>query len=302
MDYQTALDALFQPAPEGSPAPRTDARAAPARRLRDAIEPLAMADLWGRHGYDRFAALGLDFLTGYVWGRAAALGEPPATLVAATFAVFEPVLIAGLYESAVTTCSRADVLSAREAASIDTLRDALGSPTGVGDVVARLRRGLAAADPTGRPLYAGLTSLPWPDEPLGALWHACDMLRELRGDGHIAACVAAGLDPVEMNVLTELYAGWEPLAYTATRGWPQEVMDAALARLREGGLVGGGTLTPQGEQLRDGIEDTTDRTMQPVVDALGADLPALVDQLSGWSEAVVSRGSFPPDPRKRAAG
>ncbi len=35
-------------------------------------------------------ALSVDFLPGYVWGRAAALGTPTASVVAATFGVFEP--------------------------------------------------------------------------------------------------------------------------------------------------------------------------------------------------------------------
>ena len=48
---------------------------------------------------------------------------------------------------------------------------------------------MAAADPTGRPMFAGLSRLPWPDHQLGQLWHAATQLREYRGDGHLAACV-----------------------------------------------------------------------------------------------------------------
>ena len=47
--------------------------------------------------------------------------------------------------------------------------------------------------PEGRPLYAGHADLPWPDEPLLELWHAASLLREHRGDGHIAALLHAGL-------------------------------------------------------------------------------------------------------------
>src|SRR5438105_4555509 len=52
----------------------------------------------------------------------------------------------------------------------------------------------------GRPLYGALRSLPWPDAPHLRLWHACTLLREHRGDGHVAALTAAGLDGVEAHV------------------------------------------------------------------------------------------------------
>src|SRR5947207_1327318 len=81
--------------------------------------------------------------------------------------------------------------------------------------------------PAGRPLFAGLAGLPWPADELGQLWHACAMLRELRGDSHLAACVAAGLTGLEANILTELQVGWPLHSYTATRGWPPEAMNLA---------------------------------------------------------------------------
>ena len=46
-------------------------------------------------------------------------------------------------------------------------------------------------------LYAGLRSLPLPSPWLGRLWRAADVVRKYRGDSHITAWVAAGLDPVE---------------------------------------------------------------------------------------------------------
>ena len=53
-----------------------------------------------------------------------------------------------------------------------------------------LRRGIDAADPAGRPLFAGLAGREWPSDEYGQLWRACDILREHRGDSHVAACVA----------------------------------------------------------------------------------------------------------------
>ena len=63
------------------------------------------------------------------------------------------------------------------------------------------------------------------------LWWACGLVREHRGDSHVAAAAAAGLNPVEMNILTELWVGMPLLSYTATRGWAPEVMQRAVESL-----------------------------------------------------------------------
>src|SRR4051794_2077888 len=84
-----------------------------ARRLRDAVEPIATQGWWSRSAAERVAALGLGFFDGYVWGRAAALGDPPAELVVATFGVFDPAMLTAVYEGAVQVASRDDVLAAR---------------------------------------------------------------------------------------------------------------------------------------------------------------------------------------------
>ena len=301
MDYETARQAFFQPTPPDAPTPYPVAHARPARRLRDACEPLAMHAVWSRTTNERLATLGLNFLTGYVWGRAASLGEPPAALAVATFAAFEPGLLSGVYEEARRQVNRADLLVARDAATIASLEQILGDAD-VDFAVATLRRGLAAADSTGRPLFAGLLSLPWPDAPLGQLWRACDMVREHRGDSHIAAYIAAGFGPVAMNILTELYVGMPLGSYTATRGWSMETITATVERLQAQGLISDGQLTPSGLRLREEIEEQTDAMEQPLIEAIGDDFDRLVAQLDQWSSACIAAGAFPPNVFKRAAG
>jgi hypothetical protein len=302
MDYAEARAAFFQPRSADAAAPRTSGWQSPARTLRDAIEPIATICFWAEPAYDAYAAKGLDFLQGYVWGRASALGEPEATVAAAAFGVFEPGLIASLYDSARAACSLADVRAAKESGAVAALREVLGSPDGLDVAVEQLRRGAAAADCTGRPFHAGLIALNWPDDPLGRLWHACTILREHRGDSHLAVCVAHGLTGLEANVLTELRVGWDPQAYTGSRGWSPEAMDAATAVLTSRGLVGDDGLTAEGAALRDNIEEATDRLLAPVIDAIGDDLPGLLKLVDGWSQQIVDRGWFPPDPYKRASG
>ena len=301
MDYAQAQTVFLQPPAEGRPAPRVPDT--PARRLRDAAEPIATISFWGRPLYDRLAALGLNFLTGYVWARAAALGEPSAPVVVAAFGVFEPGLVTSLYEDARRTASRNDVLAAREQGSVESLRELLPD-VAVGGAVTSLRRAtdLAAADLAGRPLFAGLCSLPWPTDPLGQLWHATTLLREYRGDVHQAANVAAGFSGLQMNLMTEYWIGWEPTAYAATRGWSPEAMAAADAALAARGLVADGALTDEGRRVRDLVEEQTEAAMAPLLDAIGPELPALTQQLDEWSGRIVAAGAAPPDPYKRVSG
>jgi hypothetical protein len=301
MDYATAFEVFFQPAPAGTPTPPPMLANSPARQLRDAVEPFGIHPAWSRLVNERLAARGLNFLSGYVWGRAAPMGEPVAPLVAAAFAAFEPTLIANLYEEGRRTLDRASLLRIQEEATVESLRAILGD-IAVGPTVAALRRGVEAADGTGRPLFSGVRALPWPAEPLGQLWRVCHALREHRGDSHIAAYTAAGFDPVEMNILTELWVGWPLGAFSATRAWGQERTERALSRLRALGLLDGDALSAQGRATRDALEERTDALEQTVVEAIGPELPDLIAQLNTWGALVTASGNFPPDLRKRAAG
>ncbi|WP_170219294.1 SCO6745 family protein [Nocardioides litoris] len=300
MDYAEAQAAFFGRR-EGEA--RSLDWSSPGRRLRDAIEPLATICFWSEPAYEAYAALGLDFLQGYVYGRGCVLGDAEPGVVAAAFGVFEPGLVAGVFAAAREVCSVDDVRAAKERGSMTALREAVTfDDAELRDVVEVLRRACDAIDPTGRPLHAGLAAMPWPDDPVAALWHACSVLREHRGDGHLAALVAAGIDGVQANQLTELWVGWDPLAYTSSRAWSEESMSSATASLEERGWVADGELTDDGLRVRQGLEEATDRAAARVVEALGDDLDRVVPLLEGWSAQVVERGWFPPDPYKRASG
>jgi hypothetical protein len=273
----------------------------PARRLRDAVEPLAAVSFWAQPAYDRYAALGLDFLTGYVWSRSSVLGPAEPAVVAAAFAVFEPGAVAGLLGAARDACSLEQVRAAREEGAAAALREAVGDDLDDATVAA-LHEAATAADPAGRPLYAGARAQPVPQDRHAALWHAATLLRECRGDSHVAACVAAGLSGLEANLLTELWVGFEAQAYAGTRAWSPEAMATAQQRLRDRGLLDGDALTDAGRALRAHVEEATDTAVAPVVAALGDRLDAVVARCDAWSAAVVARGWFPPDALKRAAG
>lgn len=305
MDFAEARAAFFQPRDDAEPGPDNGAGASPARRLRHVLEPLAMVQIWSTPAQEALAAAGLDFLTGYVGGRACSLGDVDGSVVAAAFGVFEPGLIADLWSGARARCSVADLRALRVAGGRDGLRSALdgtADPGAVDRVVEVLRRGIGEADVVARPLFASLRGLPWPDDPFARLWHVASMYREHRGDTHLAACAAADVDGLEANILTELYCGFPLLEYTGSRAWSPEAMNAAVTRLEARGWLAGGGFTDEGRAARQAIEDATDRSQQRVLDALDGDLDGVVDTIEGWADAVLAAEWFPPDPYKRAAG
>ena len=305
MDYADAVEVFFAPAPTDVATPSVVADATPARRLRDALEPIAMHAVWSSSVNAALAGHGMDFLTAYVCGRAGALGDVPSAVVAATFAVFEPGLIDSLWNAGRAQVPLADLLPIRDAAAAESLRATIGSDApeaAVAEVAQVLERAVDAVDGTGRVLFAALRARPRPTDPYARLWRAADLVREHRGDSHIAASVAAGLDPVRMGVLSELWVGYPLGEYSGTRAWPPEAAAAGVDRLRADGLVADDALTPEGRAFREQIEAATDTAQDTLLAAVGDDLGAVVEQTDAWSRRCVEAGAFPPDIRKRAAG
>lgn len=299
MDYSEMRAAFMQPTDAQD---RPTGWDSPARRLRDAVEPIAAVSFWSEPAYDAYAALGLDFLTGYVWSRSSVLGPAGPGVVAAAFGVFEPGAVAGLLGAAREACSLEEVRAAREAGATAALREAVGDADGLDEVVRVLLEAAVVADVAGRPLYAGARDQPFPSDPHAALWHAATLVRECRGDSHLGACVAAGLSGLEANLLTELWVGFAPLSYAGTRAWSPEAMAAAQDGLRARGLLDGKQLSAAGRSLREQVEAATDGAMAPVVAALDDRLDDVVRRCDVWGVALVERGWFPPDRHKRAAG
>jgi hypothetical protein len=161
-----------------------------------------------------------------------------------------------------------------------------------------LRRGADAARFEGRTLFAGLRSLGWPGTLLGDLWRACDLVREHRGDSHIAAWTAAGLSPVEAQLLIELWWRMPSRVYTRTRGWSEQDMDTAYASLQDKGIIDSSlAFTEDGVSFREAVEWATDAGERSVLEAIGEDIEELLALLTPWAEAVVAAKGYPTDPR-----
>jgi hypothetical protein len=273
----------------------------PARRLRDALEPIAMHGQRSRAVHDRLAAHGLDAFESYVWPRAAALGTPAPSVVVSAFGVFEPGYLSAAYERARTKASRDQVLTARQDGATASLAAVLAADdvAPLADALLDATRPLPA---TARPLFSGLRELPVPADPHGRLWRAADLVREHRGDGHLAACIAAGLDPLVMNVLTELWAGYPCGEYTATRGFGQEAISASVAELTARGWVTDGRLTGEAAAVRRAVEDSTDASQGALIARLGDRVDALTQAAEALSGRLLAALPVPTDLRKLAAG
>ncbi len=301
MDYADAEAVFFVSRPEGTPLPAAVTEGSPARQLRDACEPVAMHAVWSRAVHERLARLGLDFLSGYVGPRAASLGDPAGAVVAATFAWFEPGMMIATWEAARAAATPAQMAQARDESTVASLRAALGGED-PGEVAVLLADAAQAADGMGRPLFSGRRADGRPADPVHLLWWACGLVREHRGDSHVAAVAAAGLNPVEANIVTELWVGMPLLSYTATRGWSPEAMQRAVESLELCGWLRDGALTDAGLAARLEIEQHTDAQEQAIVAALGGRFDEVCERLNHWGQLCIEASAFPPDILKRAAG
>ncbi|MGW0610833.1 SCO6745 family protein [Streptomyces sp. NPDC002788] len=232
--------------------------------------------------------------------RAAALGPVGAGAVAAAFYNYKYELVARHVPAVWETATPGQVLAARVRAVDATLRRLLGEEAlASAEMAEAARLALRAAEACGRgarPLYAAHADLPVPEEAHLAYWHAATLLREHRGDGHLAVLMSAGLDGLEAMVThTATGKGMTPKWVFTTRGWSQEEWDAAADRLRERGLLDQACeLTERGLALREEIEQETDRLDRAPYEHLGPEGVARLTELgASFARAAVTAGAYP---------
>ncbi|MEU3064575.1 hypothetical protein AB0P12_00975 [Streptomyces subrutilus] len=270
-----------------------------------AINPLHSTVYFSPDITKEFAALGVtDRVAVNLAHRSAALGAVGAGAVTAAFYNYRHDLVARHLPALWETVTPAQALAARLRAADATLRrllgdDTVGSPelAEAADLAMRATEGCTRH---GRTLYSAHADLPVPEEPHLRLWHAATLLREHRGDGHLAALLIAGLDPLEALVShTATGKGMAPKWLKAIRGWEQSDLDAAAARLRERGVLDAdGALTAEGAALRERLETETDRLDAAPYEHLGATGLARLAELGGrFVVQAVTAGAFPADLR-----
>ncbi len=270
-----------------------------ARRTWRTVEPIHGMIYFSPEAAEEFERLGLVGRMGYFGSRSAPMGAVGAEVVIATFYNFRPALVRASIPEAWTRATPTEILGARSVAADAALRrslpDAIGSPElAEAAQLARRAAETACEHVEGRPLFAGHASLPWPDADHLVLWHAQTLLREYRGDGHIAALVAAGLSGLEAAI-THVATGDVPGAVLlSTRAWPEDEWDAAVDGLRARGILTTGdelALTEAGLVQRQWIEDATDAASVAAYEPLGEEGCARLRALARpWSRAIIDGG------------
>src|SRR5215212_10256539 len=268
-------------------------------RAHRAIDPLHSQLYFAPEHDERLSAIGLrPGRMGYFAGRAAPMGAVGAGVVTATFYNFSPSLVAHMIPRAWTLASPEQVLAARLDAARASLTRLLGQEAidsaEFAELAGLLREAGDALTPEGRPLYAAHADLGWPGEPLLDLWHATTLLREHRGDGHIAALLHADLNGLEALITyTATGRGFTEPAARATRGWSDEEWDAETAALVERGLMDDAGLTAEGKDLRARVEAETDVLSANPWLLLGPERTARVIELGkGFARLLVAAGAF----------
>ncbi|MEU1628585.1 hypothetical protein ABZ746_25375 [Streptomyces sp. NPDC020096] len=271
------------------------------RRCHNAVNPLHVAMYFAPELADELATLGLERgAMVYLAGRAAPLGTVGAGTVTATFYNFNHERVARHIPAAWTVTTPEAVLAARLRGADGTLRRLLGEEALASKEMAEAAelalRATEACRREARPLYAANAGLPVPEEPHLALWHAATLLREHRGDGHLAALAVAGLSGIEALVLHNATGKTVTSdVLKQTRGWSAEQWAAARDRLRERGLLDeAGDLTEAGAALRGEAEALTDRLDAAPYDHLGPAATARLTELAdGFTRTARAAGAFP---------
>ena len=264
---------------------------ATARRMYGLVEPIGLIPYAVDEPAEALMALGLrNYWDTYFAGRAAPLGgDVPAGVVHAIFYNFADGEVARHIPRVWDLITPEAALAARERGCVSALRRMFGDfADGPGVARAADLAVKAATSPRteGRPLYAALRTLPVPQEPVARLWYAGNLLREHRGDGHVAALVANGIGGTEAHVLHALSDGMPAEKFGRVWHLPPAQLAAVVDGLRERGLVGvDGWLTVDGRATKAQIEALTDDLAAEAYQILA---PSELDQLIADLEPIAA--------------
>jgi hypothetical protein len=251
------------------------------REVNTVLEPLFTAAIVASEVVDGFAVLGFDredWWERYFAFRSAPLGRASADAVVATYFNFRPERIAEYVPRVWDIAEPAAVVDALRDTTAAMMTRALGELRN-GDEVRELAAllgeaaGAAFQHPSGRPLFAGIASIPWPAECPAQLWLGMHALREFRGDGHVAVLTSDGLSGIESLVLQIAYRRFPPDLLRLSRGWSLDRWDDAVSDLRGRGLLVADqlVLSEEGARYREELEARTDRVAWPAFAPIGAE-------------------------------
>jgi hypothetical protein len=197
--------------------------------------------------------------------RSAPMGAVTAATVEATFFNPNPEFVRSVIPRVWDLAAPGDYLAAQAEAFAPRLEEGVAAmPADERRELADLSRRVtetAADDTEGRTLFAALAALPWPEDDHLVIWHAAKLLREHRGDGHVAALTVEGLGGVEALIVHSAFDGIPPDLLRMSRRWDEDSWAAGIEGLRWRGWLTDDdvpTLTAEGRERRQWIEDRTD--------------------------------------------
>ena len=234
-----------------------------ARRMFELVEPIGVIPYAADEPNEAMFALGFtNYWDTYFAGRAAPLGVVPAEVVDALFYNFAPGEVARHIPKVWRTTTPEAAIAARQMGCAKALRRILGervdSPA-FARAVQLLTKAAVSAPLEGRPMYAALLAIPIPEDVVARLFHAASLLREHRGDGHIAALVVDGIGGLEAHALLALAMGMPAERFGRLHHLPPTQIAAVIDGMRRRGLVGDdGWLSDEGRAVTQRVEERTD--------------------------------------------
>jgi hypothetical protein len=260
----------------------------PARLLWTVVEPLHAVVYFAPEVRTAGKAIGLKgYWDTYFAFRAAPLGPVHAAAATGMFAGFEPEMVARSLPSAWSRASVETCLETRASVSAEALRGIGVSSEVCAAAVSLLEP--VVIDRTGRPLGAANAALPLSGDPVAAVWQLATTLRELRGDGHVAALVTAGLSGLDALHLQTVAKRLDPETMRQARGWSPEQWAAARESLVARELLDDEGLTVTGADVLESVEELTDAAAWQ--ESMAVD--DVVEVLSSASAAVWDSGMLP---------
>src|SRR6266568_2415109 len=196
-----------------------------ARRMFELVEPIGVIPYSADEPNEAMFALGFtNYWDTYFAGRAAPLGLAAAEVVDALFYSFAPGEVARHIPKVWRTTTPEAAIAARQTGCVNALR-----------------------------------AIPIPDDVVARFFHAGSLLREHRGDGHIAALMIEGVGGLEAHVLFALDMGMPAEKFGRIHHLPAAQLAAVIDGMRDRGLIGDdGWLSEPGRAVKQRVEALTD--------------------------------------------
>jgi hypothetical protein len=246
---------------------------ATARRMFELVEPIGVIPYSADEPNESMFALGFtNYWDTYFAGRAAPLGLVPAEVVDALFYNFAPGEVARHIPKVWRITTPESAIAARQTGCEKALRRILGDnvdSAAFARATELLIKAATSAPYEGRPMYAALRAMPIPDNVVVRLFHAASLLREHRGDGHIAALMAEGVGGLESHVLLALDMDMPAEQFGRIHHLPASQLAAVIDGMRDRHLIrDDGWLSEQGRAVKKRVESLTDDLASPPYECL----------------------------------